>query len=148
MDPTFNYYNTSSSSSSSSNSNSNSSLSSSTNHFTKTSRRRSHRRRENLKIVTFFRRRIFRYLILLVLLFLSGMITFLSPLFTMFYPSPSPGSIYRSHQVFQNLLSDILSDDSSQLQVCYCFLVLLIGSIPANKIMKNIKNKNYTKVFS
>ncbi|KAK1419257.1 hypothetical protein QVD17_28421 [Tagetes erecta] len=109
MDATFNYYN--------SNSNSSSSSASSLSSDTKTSRRRVYRRRENPTNLNFFRRRIFRYFVLLVLLFLSGMITFIGPLFTMLYPSPLPGSIYRSHEVFQNLLNDILSDNSSQIQL-------------------------------
>ncbi|KAI3803972.1 hypothetical protein L1987_32138 [Smallanthus sonchifolius] len=108
MDATFNYYNSSSTSSSAS------SLSSPTSHFTKPSRRRVNRRHENPK---FFRRRIFRYLFLLLLLFLSGMITFVGPLFAMIYLSPLPGSIYRSHEIFQNLFTDIQSDNSSEIQL-------------------------------
>ncbi|KAL8188871.1 hypothetical protein R6Q57_029626 [Mikania cordata] len=114
MDATFNYYTTTTSSSGSS---SLSSPTSRTAHFTKPSRRRLHRRRENLLTGNFFRRRIFRYLLLLILLFLSGVITFISPLFALIYPSPLPGSIYRSHEIFQNLLSDIQSDNSSEIQL-------------------------------
>ncbi|KAJ0700233.1 putative GDP-fucose protein O-fucosyltransferase [Helianthus annuus] len=110
MDATFNYYTSTTTSSSSSSS-------SPTTHFTKTSRRKLPRRRENLPIGKFFRRRIVRYLLLFILLFVSGMITFISPLFAMLYPNYPPGSIYRSHEVFQNLLEDILSDHSSDIQL-------------------------------
>ncbi|KAI3774382.1 hypothetical protein L1987_48935 [Smallanthus sonchifolius] len=35
----------------------------------------------------------------------------------MIYPSPLPGSIYRSHEIFQNLFSDIQSDNSSEIKL-------------------------------
>ncbi|XP_076912381.1 O-fucosyltransferase 11-like [Bidens hawaiensis] len=108
MDTTFKYYN------------SNTSSSSSTSSQTKTSRRKLNRRRESLLTGKFFRRRICRYLLLLLLLFVSGTITFVSPLFELMYSNYYyylPGSVYRSHEVFQNLLTDIRSDNSSEIQL-------------------------------
>ncbi|XP_071691479.1 O-fucosyltransferase 10-like [Rutidosis leptorrhynchoides] len=110
MDATLNFYNNNTSSSSSSAS----SLSSPT--PDKTTRRRLHRRRESPLIGKFFRRRIYLYALLL-LLFLSGAITFVGPFFTMLYLNPLPGSVYRSHEVFQNLLEEIQSDTSLQIQL-------------------------------
>ncbi|KAK9070915.1 hypothetical protein SSX86_009483 [Deinandra increscens subsp. villosa] len=114
MDATFNYYKNTNSSSSSSSA---SSLSSPTSRTVKPSRRRLNRRRETLFNRSFFRRRIFLYFLLLLLLFLSPLITFFAPLFAFLYPIPLPGSIYRSHEIFQNLLIDIQSDNSSEIQL-------------------------------
>nr|GFB38392.1 O-fucosyltransferase 10-like [Tanacetum cinerariifolium] len=52
--------------------------------------------------------------ILPLLLFLSGVVTFVGP---MLYPSPAPGSVYKSHEIFQNLWQDILSDTSSHIKL-------------------------------
>ncbi|XP_076958316.1 O-fucosyltransferase 10-like [Bidens hawaiensis] len=108
MDATFKYYNSSSS------------TTSPTPHFTQTKTKTS-RRRENFLTGKFFRRRICRYLLLLLLLFVSGTITFVSPLFELLYSNYYyyylPGSIYRSHEVFQNLLTDIQFDNSSEIQL-------------------------------
>nr|XP_043624118.1 O-fucosyltransferase 10-like isoform X1 [Erigeron canadensis] len=125
MDATFNYYNNNNkndTSSSSNNSNASCSSLSSPTHFTNKSspfsRRRfyHHRRRETISIGKL---KLFRYLILFILLFLSGVVAFVfGPFFDIFFPSPlAPGSVYRSHQIFQNLLEDIQSDTSSDIQL-------------------------------
>ncbi|CAH1418813.1 unnamed protein product [Lactuca virosa] len=116
MDATLNYYSSSSSGKSLS-----SPPSPPTTHSTSRRRGRSYnsrRRRPHLLNGNFFRRRIFGYLLLLPLLFLSAVITFVGPLSAMLFPNPLPGSIYRSHEIFQNLLTDIQSDTSSGIQFC------------------------------
>ncbi|KAI3715510.1 hypothetical protein L6452_22494 [Arctium lappa] len=105
MDSTFNYYSGSSSSS----------LSSPTSHSTRRRGRSQHHRR--LLNGKFFRRKYFRYLLLLPLLYFSGVLTCLGSLSAMLYPSPLPGSIYRSHELFQTLLTDIQSDTSLGIQL-------------------------------
>ncbi|CAH1418812.1 unnamed protein product [Lactuca virosa] len=115
MDATLNYYSSSSSGKSLS-----SPPSPPTTHSTSRRRGRSYnsrRRRPHLLNGNFFRRRIFGYLLLLPLLFLSAVITFVGPLSAMLFPNPLPGSIYRSHEIFQNLLTDIQSDTSSGIQL-------------------------------
>ncbi|KAJ9538324.1 hypothetical protein OSB04_031057 [Centaurea solstitialis] len=112
MDAGFNYY--------SGNSSSSSSLSSPASHSATRRRVRSHthhRRRDcflNLKV---FRLKFIRYLLIIPILYFSGVFTCLGSLSALLYPTPLPGSVYRSHQIFQNLLTDILSDNSSGIQL-------------------------------
>ncbi|KAI7725686.1 hypothetical protein M8C21_018463 [Ambrosia artemisiifolia] len=117
MDATFNYY-TSHTTTTTTTSSSSSSSSSTGSLTTKPSRRRLNRRPHH----SF---RSFIILFLSLLLFLSGLITFIPPFFSTLYPNYysyyyyhyPPGSFYRSHEVFQNLLHHILNDNSSQLQL-------------------------------
>ncbi|KVH93586.1 GDP-fucose protein O-fucosyltransferase [Cynara cardunculus var. scolymus] len=111
MDATFNYYSGGSSSN----------LSSPTSpRATHSTRRRlrshQHRRRDYFLNRKFFRRKYFRYLLLLPLLYFSGVLSCLGSLSAMLYPSPLPGSVYRSHEIFQSLLTDIQSDTSLGIQ--------------------------------
>lgn len=114
MDTTVKYYSSSSSGKSLS-----SPPSPPTSHSTSRRRGRSYyrRRRPHPLNGKFSRRRLFGYLLLLPLLFLSGVITFIGPLSAMLFPTPLPGSTYRSHEIFQNLMTDILSDNSSEIQL-------------------------------
>ncbi|KAL4588361.1 hypothetical protein LXL04_001245 [Taraxacum kok-saghyz] len=114
MDATVNYYSSSSSSKSLS-----SPPSPPTSHSTSRRRGRSYSRRRRSHPINgkFFRRKIFAYLLLLPLLFLSGVITYIGPLSEMLFPTPLPGSTYRSHEIFQNLLTDIQSDSSSGIEL-------------------------------
>ncbi|XP_024979202.1 O-fucosyltransferase 10-like [Cynara cardunculus var. scolymus] len=112
MDATFNYYSGGSSSN----------LSSPTSpRATHSTRRRlrshQHRRRDYFLNRKFFRRKYFRYLLLLPLLYFSGVLSCLGSLSAMLYPSPLPGSVYRSHEIFQSLLTDIQSDTSLGIQL-------------------------------
>lgn len=64
----------------------------------------------------FLRRRIRYFLLLLPLLYVSGLIMCVCPFSFMMHPRPLPGSVYRSHQIFDKLWDDIRSDNSSAIQ--------------------------------
>ncbi|KAL8125203.1 O-fucosyltransferase 10-like isoform X2 [Apium graveolens] len=65
------------------------------------------------------RRNLIGYSLFLVLLYASGLITFVDPISALFYKPSLPGSVYKSHQIFNNLWPHILSDNSSSaIQVC------------------------------
>ncbi|KNA09530.1 hypothetical protein SOVF_152790 [Spinacia oleracea] len=63
------------------------------------------------------RRRCLRYWLILPLLYLLGLILCARPLSLFLFPVPPPGSLYRSHQIFQKLRHHILSDDSPSIQL-------------------------------
>ncbi|XP_027149448.1 O-fucosyltransferase 10-like [Coffea eugenioides] len=83
-----------------------------------------HRRRGKSATVSLagvFRRRSLLLRCLLVLpltLYFSGVITFtVGPLLAILRPAPPPGSVYRSHEVFEKLWPDIHSDNSSSIEL-------------------------------
>lgn len=63
------------------------------------------------------RRRCLRYWLILPLLYLLGLILCARPLSLFFFSPPPPGSLYRSHQIFQNLRLHILNDGSPAIQL-------------------------------
>ena len=62
------------------------------------------------------RRRCLRYWLILPLLYILGLLICARPLSLFFFPV-LPGSLYRSHEIFQKLRHRILADDSPALQV-------------------------------
>uniref|UniRef100_A0A5B7AFA2 O-fucosyltransferase family protein n=1 Tax=Davidia involucrata TaxID=16924 RepID=A0A5B7AFA2_DAVIN len=61
--------------------------------------------------------RSFRYFFFLTLLYVSGLIMCAGPFSAMMLPRPLPGSIYRSHEIFQKLWHEIQSDNSSAIEL-------------------------------
>lgn len=63
-------------------------------------------------------RRPVRYLVALPLLYFCGLIMCVGPFSSLVgFFSPRPGSVYRSHLIFGKLWPDIVSDNSSSVQV-------------------------------
>ncbi|XP_057523412.1 O-fucosyltransferase 10-like isoform X1 [Amaranthus tricolor] len=62
------------------------------------------------------RRRCLRYWLILPLLYILGLLICARPLSLFFFPV-LPGSLYRSHEIFQKLRHRILADDSPALQL-------------------------------
>ncbi|KAK8552253.1 hypothetical protein V6N13_120663 [Hibiscus sabdariffa] len=73
-------------------------------------------RRENLGSGLGFRRNI-RYLLLLLLLYASGLLMCVGPFSGLLGYATVPGSVYRSYENFQRLWDDIRFDNSSALQL-------------------------------
>ncbi|KAG5544537.1 hypothetical protein RHGRI_017086 [Rhododendron griersonianum] len=74
-------------------------------------------RRESF-IAGIFLRRGIRYFLLLPLLYLvSGLIMCVGPFSLIMHPRPLPGSVYRSHEIFDKLWDDIRSDNSSAIEL-------------------------------
>ncbi|GMP47065.1 hypothetical protein CsSME_00014992 [Camellia sinensis var. sinensis] len=63
----------------------------------------------------FPRRGLLRYF--LPLLYVSGLIMYVAPFSFMMHPNPSPGSVYRSAEIFQKLWNDIRTDNSSVIEL-------------------------------
>lgn len=63
------------------------------------------------------RRNILRYFLLFPLLYISGLITCVGPISAILRPPPLPGSVYKSHQIFDKLWEQIQSDNSSVFEV-------------------------------
>ncbi|KAA8546366.1 hypothetical protein F0562_002895 [Nyssa sinensis] len=61
--------------------------------------------------------RSFRYFFLLTLLYVSGLIMCAGPFSAMIQFRPSPGSVYRSHEIFQKLWHEIQSDNLSAIEL-------------------------------
>lgn len=61
-------------------------------------------------------RRCLRYCLFLPLLYVCGLILCVCPFSAILRPRPLPGSVYRSHEFFQNLWPDIYSDNSSSIK--------------------------------
>lgn len=82
-------------------------------------------RRETLFFAGKFPRRntLLRYFLLLSMLYVSGLILCLGPLSAILHPPPLPGSLYLSHQIFENLWNEIQSDNSSAIQVCFIIYI-------------------------
>ncbi|GMH00275.1 hypothetical protein Nepgr_002114 [Nepenthes gracilis] len=59
-----------------------------------------------------------RYWLLLHLLYVLGLIMRARTLSPVVYPSPVPGSVYRSHELFLKLWNDIQSDNSTPVEIC------------------------------
>lgn len=79
-------------------------------------------RRDNLAVtVSFLFRRNFRYLAVLCLLYVSGLIMCVGPLSGLLGHTPIPGLVYRSHEIFEKLWDDIQSDNSSAIEVRFYF---------------------------
>ncbi|KAJ4700618.1 O-fucosyltransferase family protein [Melia azedarach] len=75
-------------------------------------------RRDNLAVtVSFLFRRNFRYLAVLCLLYVSGLIMCVGPLSGLLGHTPIPGLVYRSHEIFEKLWDDIQSDNSSAIEL-------------------------------
>lgn len=73
----------------------------------------------------------FRHMVVLPLLYISGLIMCVGP-FSSFVGQPPlpPGSLYRSHQMYNRLHRHIQSDNSSAIQVwASSLLTLLLGFI-------------------
>ncbi|KAL3504106.1 hypothetical protein ACH5RR_033947 [Cinchona calisaya] len=79
------------------------------------------RRGKSVSFAGIFRRRhLLRYLLLLPLtLYFSGVITCVGPLSAILLraPPPPPGSVYRSHEVFEKLWPEIQFDNSSSVEL-------------------------------
>ncbi|GLU01011.1 hypothetical protein SLE2022_183380 [Rubroshorea leprosula] len=73
-------------------------------------------RRENIGAGINLRRNL-RFLLLLPLLYLSGLFTCVGPFTRLLGYTPPPGSVYRSHQNFERLWDDIRFDNSSAIQL-------------------------------
>uniref|UniRef100_A0A7C8ZVY7 Uncharacterized protein n=1 Tax=Opuntia streptacantha TaxID=393608 RepID=A0A7C8ZVY7_OPUST len=68
--------------------------------------------------IIILRRQVLRYWLLLPLVYLLGLIICACSFSLLFFPNPAPGSVYRSHQIFQKLRDDILRDASTPIEVC------------------------------
>ncbi|GAB4844866.1 O-fucosyltransferase 11 [Ancistrocladus abbreviatus] len=64
-----------------------------------------------------FLRRCFRYWLMLPLLYISGLFMCACSLSRILCRSPIPGSVYRSHELFQKLWPDIESDNSTPIEL-------------------------------
>ncbi|XAR62609.1 hypothetical protein NMG60_11017434 [Bertholletia excelsa] len=73
-------------------------------------------RREGF-VAGIFLRRGLRYFLLLSLLYVSGLLLCVCPFSFLIHPTPLPGSVYRSHEIFQKLWDDIQSDNSSAIEL-------------------------------
>ncbi|XP_057469434.1 O-fucosyltransferase 10-like [Actinidia eriantha] len=73
-------------------------------------------RRESF-VAGIFLRRGLRYLLVLPLLYFSGLIMGVGPFSVMMHPRPLPGSVYRSHEIFLKLWDDIRFDNSSSIEL-------------------------------
>ncbi|KAJ8420312.1 hypothetical protein Cgig2_029409 [Carnegiea gigantea] len=62
------------------------------------------------------RRQFLRYWLLLPLVYLLGLVICACSLSLLFFPNLAPGSVYRSHQIFQKLRDEILRDDSTPIE--------------------------------
>lgn len=58
-----------------------------------------------------------RYLLLFPLLYISGLITCVGPISAFFRTPTLPGSVYKSHQIFEKLFNQIQDDNSSAIQL-------------------------------
>lgn len=92
--------------------------------------------------VSFIFRRNVRYLVLLCLLYVSGLIMCVGPFAGLVGHASVPGSVYRSHEIFGKLWDQIQSDNSSVIDVrfylihfiyLFCFSVCLIGKYGEEK---------------
>ncbi|KAL8133777.1 hypothetical protein AgCh_009010 [Apium graveolens] len=63
------------------------------------------------------RRNLVRYLLLFPLLYISGLITCVGPISAFFRTPTLPGSVYKSHQIFDKLFNEIQDDNSSAIQL-------------------------------
>lgn len=63
------------------------------------------------------RRNILRYFLLIPLLYISGLITCVGPISAILRHPPLPGSVYKSHQIFDKLWEQIQSDNSSVIEL-------------------------------
>ncbi|XP_044474636.1 O-fucosyltransferase 10-like [Mangifera indica] len=73
-------------------------------------------RRDGLGVCFLFRLN-FRYLVLLSLLYVSGLIMCVGPFSWLLGFPPVPGSVYRSHEIFEKLWDDIRFDNSSAIDL-------------------------------
>ncbi|KAI4307310.1 hypothetical protein L6164_030514 [Bauhinia variegata] len=62
-------------------------------------------------------RRNIRYFFLLPLLYISGLLMCVGPFSALIGRAPIPGSVYRSHEIFQKLWSDIEADNSTAIEL-------------------------------
>ncbi|XP_065847048.1 O-fucosyltransferase 10-like [Euphorbia lathyris] len=76
----------------------------------------SHFRKENLLTSGIFLRWNSRYLLLLALLYVSGLILCVRPFSALLQPS-LPGAVYRSHELFLKLWPDISADNSTAIEL-------------------------------
>lgn len=72
-------------------------------------------------------RRNLRYFFLLPLLYISGLLMCVGPFSALFGQAPLPGSVYRSHEIFQKLWPDIQSDNSSAVEVRFTGFFYLLS---------------------
>ncbi|KAK9270355.1 hypothetical protein L1049_025934 [Liquidambar formosana] len=73
-------------------------------------------RRDNF-IAGIFLRLKHRYLLVLPLFYISGLLMCVGPFSAFVGHPPLPGSVYRSHEIFQKLWDDIQSDNSSAIEL-------------------------------
>lgn len=71
--------------------------------------------------VSFIFRRNLRYLVLLCLLYVLGLIMCVGPFAGLVGHTPVPGSVYRSHEIFGKLWDQIQFDNSSAIDVRFSF---------------------------
>lgn len=86
------------------------------------------------------RKNLLGYLLFFLLLYLTGLITFVDPISAIFYKPSSPGSVYKSHEIFDKLWPQIQSDNSSAIQVAlliiyYIFSYLLLKFYSAEEFL-------------
>lgn len=65
-----------------------------------------------------FRRKL-RYMLVLPLLYVSGLLMCVGPFSALVGQPAPPGSVYRSHETFQRLWPDIQFDNSTAIEVCF-----------------------------
>lgn len=84
-----------------------------------------------------------RHLLLVVpLLYFSGLISCVRPLFSLL--QPPAGAVYRSHDIFQKLWTDIQADNSSSIQVIFLswfYLLLCLADLKLPLPLKNLRVK-------
>ncbi|KAE8656311.1 putative naringenin-chalcone synthase [Hibiscus syriacus] len=91
-------------------------------------------RRESLGSGLNFRRNL-RYLLLLPLLYVSGLLMCVGPFSGLLGYATVPGSVYRSYENFQRLWDDIRFDNSSALQVFFFFCILLLFPLLSKPVL-------------
>ena len=95
-------------------------------------------RRENLGSGLNFRRNL-RYLLVLPLLYVSGLFMCVGPFSGLLGYASIPGSVYRSRENFQRLWDDIRFDNSSAIQVFFFNLSLIFNSFFLKKNKKSLR---------
>ncbi|TQE08903.1 hypothetical protein C1H46_005517 [Malus baccata] len=93
-------------------------------------------------------RRFLRLLVVLPLLYVSGLLICVGPFSGLVGHTPLPGSVYRSHEMFQLLWPHILADNSTPIEDMVAFSCCLYdGGEAENVAMNSIRQKGWGDKF-
>lgn len=87
-------------------------------------------------------RRNLRYLLVLPMLYLSGLLMCVGPFSAIVGGPAPPGSVYRSHEMFWRLWRDVEADNSSAVEV-WCAISFGLFHLFAKKNDRKEKEKKY-----